>query len=90
MTEAAKGLAVSVQVRLVRHAKEIASDPNVVLTCFALERLPYRLSRSKHADQFVLKGALLMLVWVGETVRPTRGARAGAATVKALRHAIAR
>jgi len=74
VSPAAKGLAVSVQVRLVRHAKEIGSDPNVVLSRFAVERLLYRLSRSKHADRFVLKGALLMLVWAGETVRPTRDA----------------
>lgn len=74
MTAAAEGLAVSVQVRLIRHAKEIGSDPNVVLARFAIERLLYRLSRSKHADRFVLKGALLMLVWAGETVRPTRDA----------------
>lgn len=74
MIEAAKGLAVSVQVRLVRHAKDIGSDPNVVLARFAVERLLYRLSGSRHADRFVLKGALLMLAWLGETVRPTRDA----------------
>jgi Nucleotidyl transferase AbiEii toxin, Type IV TA system len=49
-------------------------DPNLVLTRFALERFLYRLSRSPHADRFVLKGALLMLVWLGETIRPTRDA----------------
>jgi hypothetical protein len=49
-------------------------DPNVVLSRFAIERFLYRLSRSKHSDRFVLKGALLMLVWLGETIRPTRDA----------------
>lgn len=71
---AATGLAVSVQTRLVRHAKTIAMDPNLVLTRFAVERFLYRLSCSPHADRFVLKGALLMLVWLGETIRPTRDA----------------
>src|SRR5262249_9762553 len=33
-----------------------------------------RLSRSPHAERFVLKGALLLLVWLGETIRPTRDA----------------
>jgi len=29
----------------------------------ALERWLYRLSLSPHADQFVLKGALMLVVW---------------------------
>jgi hypothetical protein len=72
MTPVVEGLPVSVQVRLARHARAIGADPNLVLARFALERFLYRLSRSPHADRFVLKGALLMLVWLGETIRPTR------------------
>jgi predicted nucleotidyltransferase component of viral defense system len=68
------GLAHSVQVRLVQHAKKLGIDPNVVLVRYASERLLYRLSRSPHAERFVLKGALLLLVWLGETIRPTRDA----------------
>jgi len=60
------GLAQSVQTRLVRHAKMLGVDPNLVLARYATERLLYRLSRSRHADRFVLKGALLLLVWLGE------------------------
>jgi hypothetical protein len=67
-------LAVSVQVRLVRHAHELKIDPNLVLARYAAERLLYRLSRSQYADRFVLKGALMLLVWLGEATRPTRGA----------------
>ncbi|HYL91016.1 MAG TPA: nucleotidyl transferase AbiEii/AbiGii toxin family protein, partial [Burkholderiales bacterium] len=74
MTAAREGLARSVQVRLARHAKEIGVDPNLVLTRYAVERFLYRLSRSAHAERFVLKGALLLLVWLGETLRPTRDA----------------
>ena len=74
MSEAPRGLQASVQARLVRHAKQTGMDPNFVLTRFAVERFLYRLSRSAYADRFVLKGALLMLVWLGETVRPTRDA----------------
>ncbi len=74
MTDASEGLPVSVQVRLVQHAKATGIDPNVVLARYAAERFLYRLSRSKYADRFVLKGALLMLVWLGETIRPTRDA----------------
>lgn len=68
------GLARSVQVRLARHANAIGADPNLVLMRFAVERFLYRLSRSAHADRFVLKGALLMLAWLGDTLRPTRDA----------------
>ncbi|MDI9630456.1 MAG: nucleotidyl transferase AbiEii/AbiGii toxin family protein [Acidobacteriota bacterium] len=68
------GLAQSVQARLVRHAREVGVDPNLVLTRYGVERFLYRLSRSPHAEQFVLKGALLLLAWLGETLRPTRDA----------------
>lgn len=68
------GLARSVQTRLVRHAQTIGVDPNLVLTRYAVERFLYRLSRSPYVERFVLKGALLMLVWLGETLRPTRDA----------------
>jgi predicted nucleotidyltransferase component of viral defense system len=74
MSAASKGLARSVHVRLVRHAQATGVDPNLVLTRYAVERFLYRLSRSPHADRFVLKGALLMLVWLGETLRPTSDA----------------
>jgi predicted nucleotidyltransferase component of viral defense system len=68
------GLAQSVQTRLVQHAKGVNMDPNLVMTRFAMERFLYRLSHSPEADRFVLKGALLLLVWLGETIRPTRDA----------------
>ena len=68
------GLPHSVQVRLVQHAKKLGIDPNVVLVRYACERLLYRLSRSAHRERFVHKGALLLLVWLGETIRPTRDA----------------
>ena len=68
------GFARSVQVRLVQHAKTLAIDPNVILVRYASERLLYRLAKSPHAERFVLKGALLLLVWLGEAIRPTRDA----------------
>jgi predicted nucleotidyltransferase component of viral defense system len=74
VTEAGDRLAVSVQTRLVRYAKAIGADPNVVLVRYGTERLLYRLSRSEHASRFILKGALLLLAWLGETFRPTRDA----------------
>jgi hypothetical protein len=74
MTQKASGLAHSVQARLARRAKELRVDPNLLLVRFATERLLYRLSRSEYANRFVLKGGLLLLVWLGENIRPTRDA----------------
>lgn len=65
---------MSVQTRLVRHAKSMGVDPNFVLARYAIERVLYRLSLSPYADRFVLKGALLLAVWLGETIRSTRDA----------------
>jgi len=72
MRSVTEGLACSVHDLLIAHAKHVGLDPNHVLTRYALERFLYRLSCSRHADRFVLKGALLLLVWMGETLRPTR------------------
>lgn len=74
MREKTVGLARSVHARLVSHAQSIGLDVNLVLTRYAMERFLYRLSRSSYAERFVLKGALLMLVWFGEVIRPTRDA----------------
>lgn len=74
MSPATTGLAQSVHTRLIAHARKLHVDPNLVLARYAAERFLYRLSRSPHGDRFVLKGALLMLAWFGETIRPTRDA----------------
>ena len=67
-------MAQSVHGRLIRHANTLQIDSNLVLTRYATERLLYRLSRSQYADHFVLKGGLMLLVWLGESIRPTRDA----------------
>jgi hypothetical protein len=43
-----------------------------VLEYFAMERFLYRLASSKHASQFVLKGALMFRAWNAPVSRPTR------------------
>jgi hypothetical protein len=42
-----------VRARLLTRARETRQDFDLVLTRYALERLPYRLSVSPHADQFL-------------------------------------
>lgn len=74
MNKSNDGLQGSVRTRLLAHARKLKLDYNLVLERYGLERYLYRLSKSPHGDQFVLKGALMMLVWLGETIRPTRDA----------------
>lgn len=72
MTE--RNIAASVRARLLNRARETQQDFNLVLTRYAIERLLYRISISKHADQFLLKGALLFDLWFDIPHRPTRDA----------------
>ena len=65
-------LAHSVQARLVNLAHELQVDPNLILARYAAERFLYRLSRSRHGERFVLKGAMLLVAWLGDMIRPTR------------------
>ncbi len=67
-----RDLAASVRARLLNLAKAEGSDFNGVLVRYALERLLYRMSRSAHADNFLLKGALLFTLWYDMPHRPTR------------------
>lgn len=69
-----RNIAASVRAQLLNRARETRQDFNLVLTRYALERLLYRLSISPHADQFVLKGALLFDLWFDIPHRPTRDA----------------
>jgi predicted nucleotidyltransferase component of viral defense system len=69
-----QGLPVSIQARLLNHARKQALDYNRVLERYALERFLYRLSQSPYSERFVLKGAMMMGVWLGEDIRPTRDA----------------
>lgn len=69
-----RNVAASVRARLLNRARETKQDFNLVLTRYAIERLLYRISISKHADQFLLKGALLFDLWFDIPHRPTRDA----------------
>ncbi len=62
----------SVRQRLLDVSKKRKVDYQFCLTHYALERFLYRLSKSSHAEKFVLKGALLLMSWTNEPYRPTR------------------
>lgn len=64
-------VAASVRQRLLNVARASGRPFNDVLQRFAMERFLYRLAKSEHGDRFVLKGALMMVVWEVPTLRPT-------------------
>lgn len=66
--------AASIRARLKNRADAAKQDFDLVLTRFGLERLLYRLSVSRHAPSYLLKGALLFALWYDAPLRPTRDA----------------
>lgn len=67
-----RNVAASVRGRLLTRARETRQDFSLVLTRYAIERLLYRIGVSRHADHFLLKGALLFDLWFDVPHRPTR------------------
>ncbi|MGH8634206.1 MAG: nucleotidyl transferase AbiEii/AbiGii toxin family protein [Burkholderiales bacterium] len=67
-----KNVAASVRERLLNIAKGNGEPFDLVLVRYALERFLYRIGISPFADRFMLKGALLYLVWGEDAYRPTR------------------
>lgn len=67
-----KNVAASVHQRLLNLARESRRPFNELVQYYALERWLYRLARSDYRNQFVLKGALMLLVWKMPVTRPTR------------------
>lgn len=72
MTKAPKNMAQSVKERLLTIAKARREELEQVLVRYAAERLLYRLSVSKHREDFILKGAMLFIAWEGMPHRVTR------------------
>ena len=72
MKKQPSNLGASVRQRLLNLAKVRDEDFDLVLTRFALERLLYRISVSEHAGKFILKGAMLVAVWLPDAFRATR------------------
>lgn len=72
MPEPKRNMGASVRARLLNLAKERNQPNDLLLTRYALERLLYRLSTTKHRERFVLKGAMLMTTWFEDPFRPTR------------------
>lgn len=72
MRKRRSNVAASVRARLLNLARERGQAMDLLLTRYALERLLHRLSVSPHRDRFVLKGAMLLTIWIEERQRATR------------------
>ncbi len=66
-----KNMSASIRQRLLNRARSDQRPFNELLQYYAMERFLYRLSQSVYADQFILKGALMLRVWGSPEVRPT-------------------
>jgi predicted nucleotidyltransferase component of viral defense system len=66
-----KNLPASIHRRLLNKARAEDRPFNELLQYFAIERFLYRLSKSKHANKFILKGALMVISWEASPSRPT-------------------
>ena len=71
MTKTIKNMAASVHDRLLAQAKQDTRPFNELLQYFAMDRFLYRWGLSRHAEVFVLKGALMLKVWKASEIRPT-------------------
>ena len=63
MKKEVKNIEASVKAQLQNKAKETNRPFAEILLYYGMERFLYRFSKSKYADKFVLKGALLFAVW---------------------------
>lgn len=74
MSKSITNIAASIRQRLLNLARERKEDFGLLLTQYSLERLLYRIAKSRHREKFVLKGALLFELWTEQRYRPTRDA----------------
>jgi hypothetical protein len=85
-----KNVTASVLARLRNNAKSSGAPFQQVLQQYAIERFLYRVSKSKHAKDVILKGALLLKTIDIPSARPTmdidmlRKGRADQASLVAL------
>jgi len=67
-----RNVAASVSQRLTNVSRQKDENFQLLLTRYCIERLLYRLSQSEHSRHFILKGAMLFLLWSDQPHRPTR------------------
>lgn len=72
MTKPPTDFAASARARLLNLTKARKADFQLTLQRYVAERFLYRLGASPHRDNFVLKGAMLFVLWDQTSARSTR------------------
>lgn len=72
MADSVLNMGASVRARLMSLSRSTGRPFETLLVHYALERLLYRLTRTEHAERFVLKGAMLLMTWLELPLRATR------------------
>lgn len=72
MTKPVTNFAVSARARLLDATRKRKGDFQLTLHRYVAERFLYRLGASALRDRFVLKGAMLFVLWDSTILRPTR------------------
>src|SRR3954471_12482525 len=72
MKRPVKNVGASVRRKLANIKDRSGIDYIQLLISYAIERFLFRLSQSPHAQDFVLKGAVLFTLWEGAPHRETR------------------
>ena len=67
-----ENVGISVHHRLKNAAEKSGRTFNDLVQYYAVERWLYRLSQSRYANLFVLKGALMLVAWRAPVLRATR------------------
>ena len=75
MNKKGRNVAASVQAKLLQLSRNSKLSLQDLLERYCTERLLYRLSRSQYQSRFILKGAMLLILWgEGSSERVTRDA----------------
>lgn len=72
MREYPKNIPASIHARLADKAKKLNKPFGELLQHYGMERILYRLSKTKYAGSFILKGGLIFTFWNIPLRRPTR------------------
>src|SRR5437867_789439 len=72
MTKPVTNFAASARARLLIATNKRKGDFQLMLQRYTAERFLYRLGVSAHRDRFVLKGAMLFVLWDDSAIRPTK------------------
>ena len=72
MNKERKNISASIRARLTNIARQTGRDFDAVLLQYFQERFLYRISISPYREYFILKGALLFLVYNMPFLRPTK------------------